>query len=46
LNPARALKLERKGALEPGADADITILDTRFRVMKTFVGGRMVFDRS
>lgn len=46
LNPARALKLERKGALEPGADADIAILDTRFRVMKTFVGGRMVFDRS
>ncbi|HYR85325.1 MAG TPA: N-acetylglucosamine-6-phosphate deacetylase [Terriglobia bacterium] len=46
LNPARALKLERKGALEPGADADIAVLDTRFRVMKTFVAGKMVFDRA
>ncbi len=45
LNPARALKLERKGALEPGADADVAILDQSFRVMKTFVGGNLVFER-
>jgi N-acetylglucosamine-6-phosphate deacetylase len=45
LNPARALKLERKGMLEPGADADIVIMDTTFRIMKTFVKGKLVYDR-
>jgi N-acetylglucosamine-6-phosphate deacetylase len=45
LNPATALKLERKGVLEPGADADITMLDRNFRVMKTLVAGRLVFSR-
>lgn len=43
LNPARALKLEKKGVLEPGADADITIVDQSFRVITTFVGGRQVW---
>jgi N-acetylglucosamine-6-phosphate deacetylase len=43
LNPARALKLEKKGLIEPGADADIAILDHGFRVTKTFVGGRLVW---
>jgi N-acetylglucosamine-6-phosphate deacetylase len=46
LNPARALRLEKKGVLESGADADVTILDSNFRVMKTVVAGRLVFDRS
>lgn len=45
LNPARALKLDKKGVLEPGADADIAIIDRSFRVMKTFVAGKLVFDR-
>jgi len=45
LNPARALKLERKGMLEPGADADVVIMDTTFRIMKTFVKGKLVYDR-
>jgi N-acetylglucosamine-6-phosphate deacetylase len=43
LNPARALKLENKGHLEPGADADIAVLDRNFRVVKTFVGGKLVW---
>ena len=43
LNPARALKLERKGVLEAGADADIAVLDRDFRVVKAFVGGRLVW---
>jgi N-acetylglucosamine-6-phosphate deacetylase len=43
LNPARALKLDKKGVIEPGADADITVLDDNFRVTKTFVGGRLVW---
>jgi N-acetylglucosamine-6-phosphate deacetylase len=46
LNAARALKLERKGVLEPGADADVVILDDSFRVMKTLVAGRVVFNRN
>ena len=45
LNPARALSLHRKGVLKPGADADVVLLDQSFRVMKTFVKGRLVFDR-
>jgi N-acetylglucosamine-6-phosphate deacetylase len=45
LNPARALNLDRKGVLEPGADADVVVMDRAFRVMKTFVKGRLVFDR-
>jgi N-acetylglucosamine-6-phosphate deacetylase len=43
LNPATALKLENKGTLEPGADADIAVLDRNFRVVKTFVGGKLVW---
>jgi N-acetylglucosamine-6-phosphate deacetylase len=46
LNPARALKLERKGMIESGADADIVIMDKSFRIMKTFVKGKLVYDRS
>ena len=45
LNPARALKLDKKGVLEPGADADLVMMDENFRIMKTFVAGRLVFDR-
>jgi N-acetylglucosamine-6-phosphate deacetylase len=45
LNPAQALKLHGKGTLEPGADADVVIADQQFRVMKTLVGGRIVFER-
>jgi N-acetylglucosamine-6-phosphate deacetylase len=45
LNPARALNLEKKGTLEPGNDADIVVLDSRFEVVMTFVGGRLVFER-
>jgi N-acetylglucosamine-6-phosphate deacetylase len=45
-NTAKALKLERKGTLEPGADADVVILDDSFRVMKTLVAGRVVFNRN
>ena len=45
LNPARALNLDKKGVLEPGADADVVLMDHTFRVMKTFVKGKLVFDR-
>jgi N-acetylglucosamine-6-phosphate deacetylase len=46
VNPAKALKFDNKGVLEVGADADIVILDNNFRVMKTLVAGRVVFDRN
>ena len=45
LNPARALKLDRKGILEPGNDADIAVLDSNLQVVMTFVQGRKVFER-
>jgi N-acetylglucosamine-6-phosphate deacetylase len=40
------LKLEGKGRLEPGADADVAIMDEEFRIIKTLVAGRVVFERS
>lgn len=45
LNPARALKLEGRGCIEPGAHADMVMLDDELRVMKTFAEGRLVFER-
>ena len=44
LNPARRLGLSAKGSLEPGKDADIVICDQDFRVHKTIVGGKTVYD--
>jgi N-acetylglucosamine-6-phosphate deacetylase len=44
LNPARALKLEGRGCIEPGAHADVVILNDELRVMKTFAEGRLVFE--
>ena len=39
-NPAHALKLERKGILAPGADADLILLSDDLEVVATFVQGR------
>jgi N-acetylglucosamine-6-phosphate deacetylase len=44
LNPARALKIEDRGRIEPGAQADLVMLDDALRVVKTFVEGRLVFE--
>jgi N-acetylglucosamine-6-phosphate deacetylase len=44
-NPAKVLGIyETKGSLEAGKDADICVLDSRFRVMKTFIEGKMVYN--
>jgi N-acetylglucosamine-6-phosphate deacetylase len=43
--PARALKLEDLGAIQPGAFADLTVLDTELRVRCTFVAGRQAWSR-
>lgn len=46
LNPARAIGVaDKKGSLEAGKDADILIADDDFRVEKTFIGGKLIFDK-
>ncbi len=44
LNAAEALGLSRKGAIAPGRDADMVLVDDlrSFKVWKTFVGGKLV----
>ena len=45
--PAEAMKLAgRKGALTPGADADVILLNKDLRVCLTIVGGRVVYERT
>ncbi|MFQ6053352.1 MAG: N-acetylglucosamine-6-phosphate deacetylase, partial [Candidatus Bathyarchaeia archaeon] len=44
--PARIIgAADRKGRLEPGLDADLTVFDRRFNVLLTMVGGRVVYER-
>ena len=43
-NPAELLRVDRrKGRLAPGLDADIVLLDDRYRVARTFVRGDCVY---
>ena len=44
-NPAQALMLEARGHIEPGAFADLTLLDRDLNVARTYVGGKLVFGR-
>jgi len=45
LTPARSIGVaDRKGSLEPGKDADIVILDDDLNVLKTMVGGEVVYE--
>ena len=41
--PARELGMIGSGALVEGGAADIVVLDRRFRVVRTFIGGREVY---
>ena len=44
--PAAAMNLQgRKGVLQPGADADVILLDNEARVQLTMVAGRVVYAR-
>lgn len=46
-NPARLLHLEtEKGAIEPGMDADLTVLDQEGRVQLTLTAGKIVYSRA
>lgn len=40
LNPARILGLARKGAVAPGADADLLVVDPELAIRRVIVGGR------
>jgi N-acetylglucosamine-6-phosphate deacetylase len=42
-NPARALGLNGKGRLKPGADADLVILSSDLEVRRTLIAGQRVF---
>lgn len=46
LNPARLLGLDRKGRLEPGADADLVLWDDNFTAARTWVRGHSVYEKS
>jgi len=43
--PAKSMGLDRKGIIAPGADADLVFLDQHLQVVKTMVGGRIVYCR-
>ena len=42
LNPAGIYKLPRKGALEPGRDADLLLFDRDLRLTEVIAGGRVL----
>lgn len=43
-NPARLMGWQdRKGTIEPGKDADLTVLDSNLQVAATYVGGQCVY---
>jgi N-acetylglucosamine-6-phosphate deacetylase len=44
-NPAEALALEGRGRIEPGAFADLTLMDKNLEVARTYVSGKLVFER-
>jgi N-acetylglucosamine-6-phosphate deacetylase len=44
-NPASALHLEGRGRIEPGAFADLTLMDKNLEVARTYVSGKLVFAR-
>ena len=43
--PAAVLGLTRKGRMASGMDADLVLLDERFEVQWTMVGGDVVYRR-
>jgi N-acetylglucosamine-6-phosphate deacetylase len=46
LNPARVLGLDRKGRLEPGADADLVLWEDDLRPARTWVAGTCTYENN
>jgi N-acetylglucosamine-6-phosphate deacetylase len=46
INPARLLGLDRKGRLEPGADADLVLWDDDLTAARTWVKGNPVYEKT
>jgi N-acetylglucosamine-6-phosphate deacetylase len=44
--PANVLGLLNKGRIEPGADADLVLMNDHFEVMWTIINGKMVYFRA
>jgi len=44
--PARELGLDGRGLLEPNAIADIVVLDEKLSVVRTYIAGQLVYQRS
>lgn len=44
-NPARLIGERDRGRLAPGCRADFALLDGEWRVIRTFIGGKEVYDR-
>ncbi|REA64535.1 N-acetylglucosamine-6-phosphate deacetylase [Dyadobacter luteus] len=46
LTPARIMKVDdRKGSLQKGKDADVIIFDDKICIQKTFIKGKMVYEK-
>ena len=43
--PARELRLHGLGAIAPGAIADLVVLDRDLQVVRTYIAGRLVWDK-
>ena len=44
--PARTLKLQGFGVIAPGAVADLVVLDRDLRVVQTWIGGTLAYERT
>ena len=45
LTPAEILGLTNKGRIEPGADADLTLITEEGAIEETIVGGKLVYKK-
>jgi len=45
INPAKSINIyDKKGSLEEGKDADITVFNDKFEIIKTIVAGKTVYE--
>jgi N-acetylglucosamine-6-phosphate deacetylase len=45
INPARLIGADQKGRLQPGADADLLLMDAQGNLMVSIANGEVVFSR-